>query len=318
MPNLYDDIAQAASALRPQVLVTPLTYSAPLSEMLGCDVSLKCEHLQHTGSFKFRGASNKVRLMPDAMRRDGVITASTGNHGMALAKAGALAGVPVTVYASNASVTSKQAAIRALGAELVTLDLPALDVELAAREEANRSGRFYVSPYNDLEVVAGQGTVGIELNEQDPDIDLVFVSVGGGGLIGGIGTAMKSVRPNVEIVGCWPENSPCMQRSLEAGKIISTEEFDTLSDGSAGGVEPGAITFEICQKVIDRTVLVSEDEIKAAMRAVGDAERWMIEGSAGVAMAGLMKLRDLYKGRKAAVVICGRNIALERFVEAVG
>ncbi|MFK0310338.1 threonine/serine dehydratase [Pseudomonas sp. NPDC090233] len=317
LSSLYQAIAEAHQALRPEVSVTPLTYSAGLSATTGCSVYLKCEHLQHTGSFKFRGASNKIRLLPAEQRRLGVITASSGNHGQALALAGQVMGVPVTVYTTTSASAYKLGAIRALSAEVISLDLDPLGVELEAARQAEIQGKPFVSPYNDPEVIAGQGTIGMELFEQAPDLDAVFVAVGGGGMISGIGAALRAQNPGIEIIGCWPANAPTLQRSLEAGEIIEMEEDDTISDGTAGGVEPGCITFPLCQALVTRTVLVSEAEIKAAMGDVASGERWIIEGAAGVAVAGMKKLAEDYRGKRVAVVICGRNIVLEKFLEAV-
>jgi threonine dehydratase len=299
------------------VLTTPLEPSAALSAALGCEVLLKADHLQPTGSFKVRGATNKVRLLDEAARRRGVITASTGNHGQAVARAGALAGVLVTVYVATSTSRSKMDAIRRLGAELIVIEGAPLEAELEARARATALGKTYVAPYNDLDVVAGQGTLGVELAEQNPQLDAVFISVGGGGLIGGVGTALKRLQPQTRIVGVWPENSPFLLRALEAGHLLDVPESPTLSDGTAGALEPGSITFPICQTVIDQTVAVGEAEIAQAMRQVAAAEHWMVEGSAGVALAGLIKTASQWRNRRVAVVLCGRNIALETFLAAI-
>ncbi len=313
---LFDRILRAHSAIRPQVCVTPLERSRALSAALGCEVLLKADHLQPTGSFKIRGATNKIHILGDAVKNTGVITASTGNHGQAVARAGALAGVPVTVYVAASTARPKIEAIQGWGAQLVVVDGNPLEGELQARKRAAEENRPYISPYNDLDVVAGQGTLGMELAEQAPQLDAVFVSVGCGGLIGGIGTALEHLRPDTRVVGVWPENSPCMLRALEAGKIIDVPESPTLSDGTAGAVEPGSITFPICQSVIDATVCVTESQIASAMRRIAEAERWIVEGAAGVALAGLVKAAHDYEGRTVAVVLCGRNIALETFLSA--
>jgi threonine dehydratase len=315
--SLFDRILQAHTAVRPQVSVTPLEHSRQLSESLGCNVLLKADHLQPTGSFKIRGATNKIHLLAESARSTGVITASTGNHGQAVARAGSLAGVPVRVYVAASTVRAKMDAIRGWGAKLVVVDGNPLDGELQARRQAAEEGTPYISPYNDLDVVAGQGTLGIELTEQTTGLDAVFISVGCGGLIGGVGSALKHLRPQTRVVGVWPENSPCLLRSLEAGQIIEAPESPTLSDGTAGAVEPGSVTFPICQSVIDQTVTVTEAEIAAAMRNIAAAEHWIVEGAAGVALAGLIKIAAAYRGRKVAVVLCGRNIALETFIDAV-
>jgi threonine dehydratase len=314
---LFDRILQAHAAIRPQVAVTPLERSHALSAAIGCEVLLKAEHLQPTGSFKIRGATNKIRVLGDAARGTGVITASTGNHGQAVARAGAIAGVPVTVYVAASTAPAKMEAIRAWGAELVVLDGNPLHAELEARRRAAEDNKPYISPYNDLDVVAGQGTLGVELAEQAAQLDAVFISVGCGGLIGGTGSALKQLCPATRVVGVWPENSPCLLRALEAGSIIDVPESPTLSDGTAGAVEPGSITFPICQSVIDRTVTVTESQIAAAMRHIAASERWIVEGAAGVALAGLVQLAREYQGRKVAVVLCGRNIAFETFLNAV-
>ncbi|EIC85751.1 threonine/serine dehydratase [Serratia sp. M24T3] len=317
LQKLADAIMRAHQTLRPQVAVTALTQSAALSAQTGCEIFLKCEHLQHTGSFKFRGASNKVLTLSDEQRKKGVITASSGNHGQALALAGLRAGVPVTVYTTTSASPTKLEAIKAFGANVISLETDPLSVELEAAKQAKLQNKLFISPYNDADIIAGQGTIGAELFEQLPDVDAVFVAVGGGGLISGVGAALAYLKPGVEIIGCWPANAPTMQRSLEAGEIIEMEEEDTLSDGTAGGIEPGSITFPLCQKVIDRTVLVSEQEIREAMKAVARAERWIIEGAAGVALAGAIKLAADYQHKKVAVILCGRNILLEKFIEAM-
>lgn len=317
MTTLIEAIKQAHEALRPGVPVSPLELSGTLSRTLGCSVLLKNEHLQPTGSFKIRGASNKIRILSEEARRKGVTTASSGNHGQAVALAGSKTGVPVTVYVAATASPTKLAAIRALGAELVVVNGPPIEAELLARRHAQEQGKVYISPYNDLDVVAGQGTMGMEMFEQAPDLDAVFISVGGGGLISGVGTALANLSPRTKVVGVWPQNSPCMLRAMEAGKIIDVEEQDTLSDGTAGAVEPGSVTFPICCEVISETVTVTEAEIARAMRMIADAEHWIVEGSAGVALAGLAKRAEAFRGQKVAVVLCGRNIALDEFIDAV-
>jgi threonine dehydratase len=292
-----------------------------LSKVTGCQVYLKCEHLQHTGSFKFRGATNKIRLLDRATQTNGVLTVSSGNHGQGVALAGKLAGVPVTVYASSSASAIKLDAIRALGAEVITLDDTTLAVELEAARQARLKGMAFISPYNDIDVIAGQGTAGVEIDEQaraaDIDLAAVFASVGGGGLICGVGTAIRHLSPKTNVVACWPKNSTALYSSLQAGEIVESEELDTISDGTAGGIEPGSITFDIAQEVIDSTDLVSEEAIKAAMKLLAQTDRWMVEGAAGVALASMLKLAPAYQGRAVAVVLCGRNIMLEKFVEAV-
>ena len=317
MSELFVRIQEAAAAVYPQVAVTPLEPSGLLSAQLDSQVLLKYEHMQPTGSFKIRGATNKVRLLEHRQRQAGVLAASTGNHGMAVARAGALAGVPVKVFVSNATAQTKLAGIRAFGAELVLVDGPPLEAELAARRTAEADGLVYISPYNDVDVIAGQGTLGVELLKQEPELDAVFIAVGAGGLIGGTGSALKALNPRVRVVGVWPQASQCLLRALEAGRIIPVEEHATLSDGTLGAIELNSATFPVCQAVIDDTVVVSESEIASALYRLAETEHLMVEGAAAVALAGLLKSASAYRGRKVAVVLCGRNISPKTFVTAI-
>lgn len=310
-------IREASAKRTAAMLRTPLQRSAGLSRMFEADVLLKCEHLQTTGSFKYRGASNKIRLLPRDGRGLGVVTGSSGNHGQAVALAGRYAGVPVTVYASSRASPAKLTAIRAYGAELRLVEGGGLEAELAAIADAAGSGRVFVSPYNDLDVIAGQGTIGLEIVEEAPQVDAVFLSVGGGGLASGVGTALKAQAPAARLVGCWPSNSPALLRAIETGRIHDVAESDTISDGTAGGIEPGSVTLEICTRVIDQRVEVDELLIKEAMWALAEHDHWMAEGAAGLALAGLCSLRHEMKGKTVVVVVCGRNISAEVFLSAI-
>jgi threonine dehydratase len=317
MSALIARILDADEGIRPQVPETELVRSALLSDLLGCDVLLKTEHLLPTGSFKVRGSAYKIHRLGAAARLRGVVTASTGNHGLGVARAGAMANVPVTVYASSTTIASKLHATKLMGADVVVVDGGLLEAEKEAHRHSELLGKPYIAPYNDLDTVAGQGTIGLELMRQVSDIDAVFASVGGGGLIGGLGAAFKEHAPHTRVVGVWPEASRGILDWLLDGKHVETPQGDTLWAGTNGGVQPDSITFPICQRVIDQTVTVSEIEIARAMRHIAETEGWMIEGAAGVALAGLIKTADQYRDRKVAVVLCGRNIAVDRFMEAM-
>ena len=318
MGSLVEAIQEAHRGIRPAVPVSALERSRALSARLGLEVWIKCEHLQPTGSFKIRGATNKIRLLGARSRREGVVTASTGNHGRAVAHAGRAAHVPVTVFAASSASHHKLEAIRSLAAKLVTVAGTPLEVEQSARAHAESVGLPYISPYNDVEVVAGQGTIAMELLEQLPELDAVFVSVGGGGLIGGIGTALKHHRPRIRVVGVWPENSVDLLKRLRPDQVADATERPTLSDSTAGAIEPNSVTIDICAGVIDETVMVTEEQIADAMRQIAESEHWIAEGSAGVALAGVVKRAAAYRGRNVAVVLCGRNIALDTFLAAIG
>jgi threonine dehydratase len=315
--DLSGQISEAHRAIRPQVPETPLEYSAGLSRLTECEVHLKCEHLQRTGSFKFRGASNKLIRHHASMREHGVITASSGNHGLGVALAGRTLGIAITVYVPIDASPAKIEAIRMMGAQVIQVPGDALAAELSASRQSSLTGQRYVPPYNDVDVIAGQGTIAMEMLSQESGFDAVFVSVGGGGLISGIGSAFKTWSPDTRIVGCWPFNAPSLHASLAAGRIIEVQESETISDGTAGGIEPDAITFGICQQVIDEVALVSEEKIKMAMRLLARTDRWMVEGAAGVALAGMLQCAPSYRGKKIAVVLCGRNISLETYLQAV-
>jgi threonine dehydratase len=303
--NWHQSIVEAAERIRPLVRETPVEPSAH------CGAFLKLEHLQHTGSFKFRGATNKISLLTPEQAAAGVITASNGNHGLAVAAAAAAKGIRADVYVSSLVSASKLQRIQAHGARVRKVGAEPLDAELAAREAASESGRVFISPYNDADVIAGQGTIAVELLDQLPNLDAVFVAVGGGGLIGGIGAYLKALSPKTEIVGCWPENSPVLFECMKAGSVVDVPEQSTLSESTAGGLEPGSITLDLCRTVVDRAVLVSETEILNAMRCTLEADHWLIEGAAGVALAAYLWEAKQYANRTAAVVICGRNLSAE-------
>ncbi|MFP6745332.1 MAG: threonine/serine dehydratase [Alphaproteobacteria bacterium] len=292
---------------------TPLDYAGPFSKRTGANVLLKGEHLQRTGSFKMRGAMNKLLCLSKEQQDRGVIAASSGNHGIATTQAARLAGLEATIYLPQSVSPKKHSTMKRLGANTVLVPGNGLEAEVVGRAAAERDGKIFVSPYSDPDVIAGQATIGLELAEQCPDLDAVYVALGGGGLVTGVGGYLKANLPNVDIIACSPENAPAMYLCLEKGEIYDTPETDTLSDGTAGGIEQGAITFELCQQVVDRHVLVSEAEIAGAMRDMAANESFIIEGAAGVALAAGLKDASNYRGKNIAVVVCGRNIALETF-----
>ncbi len=275
------------------------------------------EHLQRTGSFKLRGASNKIALLTADQAARGVVAASNGNHGLGVAAAAQARGIAAEVYVSTHVSPAKASRIEALGARIHSAGDDPLTAELAARSAAEASGRVFISPYNDLDVVAGQGTIAVELHRQLPLLDAVFVAVGGGGLIGGIGAYFKTVSPRTEIVGCWAANSPVLHECLRAGKIIEVAEQPTLAESTAGNLEPESVTLDVCRGAIDRHVLVTEDEILAAMRRMMESEHWLIEGAAALAAAAYLQDAARYAGRNVAIVLCGRNLSAEALARLI-
>ncbi|MCZ6459090.1 MAG: threonine/serine dehydratase [Gammaproteobacteria bacterium] len=319
--TLPQTVTEAVARLQPYVLRTPVSRCHWLD---GADVLLKCEHLQHTGSFKLRGALNRL-LTLDASERDrGIITASTGNHALGVAFAAGVTGLRATIYLPKVISPLKLKALSAVlidgQVDLEFVEGDGLDAELAAKTAALAGGMKFVSPYNDPLIIAGQGTVGAELAEQCTALDAVFVSVGGGGLISGVAASVRAKFPQARVYGCWARNASAMHDCLLAGEIRQVTDAPTISDGTAGGVEPGSITFELCQGFIDQYVLVSEAEIISAMRVLAENERWIVEGAAGVALAGCLQTLEHHSelaGKTVAVVLCGRNIELDKFLSAI-
>jgi len=349
----YQRIHAAHERIRPFVLETPLETASDVFPGVSSHVFFKREDLQQTGSFKLRGATNKILSLDPGQAARGVIAASNGNHGLGVAAAARRAGIAAEVYVSAQVSPAKAQRIEELGARLHRAGADPLAAELAARSAAETSGKVFISPYNDVEVMAGQGTIAIELQRQLPgspdragvaragvevpmldallleaevmagqgttavkaqrqaQLDAVFVAVGGGGLIGGIGAWLKSASPGTEIVGCWPENSRVLYESIKAGRIVDYPEQPTLSQSTAGGLETGSVTLEVCSRVIDHSVLVSEAEILSAMRRVHRTKGWLMEGAAGVAVAAFLKEARHYARKNVVIIICGGNTSPE-------
>ena len=315
--KLASYVTEAADRIRPVVVETAVVKIEGFAPAEGADLFFKLENLQRTGSFKLRGASNKILSLSPAEAALGVIAASNGNHGMGVAAAANAAGIAAEVYVSNHVSTSKARRIQEYGALIKRVGDDPLDAELAARAAASDQGKVFISPYNDIQVMAGQGTLAVELLRQLQPLDAIFVAVGGGGLIGGIGAYLKCASPQTEVVGCWPENSPVLYESIKAGRIVDIAEQPTLSESTAGGLEPGSVTLDICSQVIDTSVLVSETEILDAMHKVRALKGWGIEGAAAVAVAAFLKNADNYKRKRVAVVICGANVS-EKVLSVLG
>jgi threonine dehydratase len=309
--------ASAADRIGDVIRETPLHRSRAFSDATGADVFLKLENRQHTGSFKLRGATNCLMSLSPEQRGAGCVAASSGNHGAAVAYAMRQLGLSGVIFVPEQTSVAKVDAIRNYGGEIRFFGTDGLDTEQEARAFAEREGMYYVSPYNDESVIAGQGTCGIEIVRQLPGVDAAFIAVGGGGLISGIGSVLKQHNPDVRIVGCQPEASAVMARSVAAGRLLDMPSEATLSDGTAGGIEPDAITFALCRELVDEFVLVSEGEIAAAMREYMAAEEDRIEGAAGVAVAALLSRKSDFKGRKVVVIICGGNIS-QQTLDTIG
>jgi len=315
--ELARKVTDASERIRPFVTETQVEQIEGLIFSGVVELFFKLENFQQTGSFKLRGASNKILSLSPEQAAQGVVAASNGNHGLGVAAAAKRAGIAAEVYVSMQVSPSKLRRIQEHGARIQRIGNDPLQAELAARAAASAQGKVFISPYNDVEVMAGQGTLAVELLRQLPQLDVLFVAVGGGGLIGGIGAYIKFASPRTEVVGCWPENSPVLYESIKAGRILDVPETPTLSESTAGGLEPGSVTLDICSRVIDSSVLVTESEILDAMRRVRDLKGWVIEGAAAVAVAAFVKNAESYRGKRVAVIICGGNVS-EKVLEKLG
>ncbi|HAL48838.1 MAG: threonine/serine dehydratase [SAR202 cluster bacterium] len=309
--DVVREVMDAERRIRHLIDPSPLEHSSTLSRLNGGRVFLKLEHLQPTGSFKVRGALNTLLALGPERREQGVVAASSGNHGLAVAYAAKTLGARCVVFVPEGASGAKTDAIVELGAEIRRHGHDVAVTETHARGWATEHGREYVSPYNDPRVIGGQGTIAVELARQLEHVDAIFVAVGGGGLASGVAGYAKTVFDRVQIVGATPTNSAAMAESVAAGRIVDAEQCPTLSDGTAGGIEPGAITFELCRELVDRFVKVSEEEIATAMRLCMESHNMAVEGAAGVAVAAYIRVAEDMRGKDVAIVVCGANIGPE-------
>jgi threonine dehydratase len=298
---------------------TPFEEFVAASEECGARILFKCEHLQLTGSFKVRGAIAKVSTLDEDQRARGVVAASTGNHGLGVAYAlSRLGGSGFVCVPENASPV-KVAAIRRLGTDVRVLGSSPGQTEMLARALADELGSTYISPYNDLDIVAGQGTIGREIVEQlgTGELDAVVVSVGGGGLVSGVAAAIRARLPGPRVVGASPANDAAMAACVRAGSVVEIDARPTISDGTAGGVEPGAITLPLCAELVDEWVLPPEEAIYEALGFVIDTRHQLIEGAAAVAVAAGLEYGRRNPGATVAILSCGANISSTTLASAL-
>ena len=304
--DLKESCQTAYNNIKKYIVKTPLIHSKNLSSISDTNVFLKLENFQHTGSFKLRGAMNKILNLPD--KSISVVAASSGNHGAAVAYSLRNLKMKGLVYVPENAVSSKVKLMKKYGVEVRYSGNDSLIAESSAISYAEENNLSFVSPYNDIDVISGQGTIGVEMINQMKDLDVVFITVGGGGLISGVGGYLKSINSNIKIIGCSPENSPVMKVSLNKGKIIEFDSLPTLSEGSAGGIERDSITYNFCEEFIDDFYLVSEEEIAKNIKFFIANEKLLIEGAAAVSVAAFLKNKKLFKGMNVGIVICGGNI----------
>lgn len=310
--SIKDEVILAQRRVKKYVRETPLEYSPYLSDIGESNVFLKLECLQITGSPKPRGAFNKLLSLSKTQLKKGIITSSTGCLALAFAHALKTIGGNGTIILPRTVAKTKVDALRYYPIKMQFHGDIWKKADAFARKVAKKKGLEYIYPYNDSEIIAGQGTVGIEILKQLKNIDYLFLCVGGGALISGVAGYLKAVKPSIRIVGCWPENAPALYKSIKAGKVIPVIEKETISDGTfTGGIDKGSLTFDLARQLIDDYILVSEGEIKKAINLVLEKHHVVIEGTAGVAVASYLKNKHKYKGKNVVILLCGRNIGID-------
>jgi threonine dehydratase len=304
------NIQNAQKTIAPYAKLTPLIRSNFLSELCSANVYLKLENLQVTHSFKVRGVMNKLLNLTSDEKAKGVVTASAGNHGQAVAFGAKELGFRAKIVVPTNTPKVKVDGIRQFGGELVLYGATYPETERKAKEFAQVEGRLYISPYNDELIVAGHGTIGLEILEALPNVDVVVVPVGGGGLISGISIAVKSLKPTVKVFGVQSAAVPIMFESFKSGEIVKPHrhEPNTIAEGLSGGVEKGSITFTIVQQCVDELFLVREESIRHAVYLLWENEKQVVEGSGASAAALLFENKDLFVGKTVALVLTGGNI----------
>lgn len=319
LPVTLDDIQAARERIAGLVTRTPVVPSHDLTARTGAAVFLKLDSLQPTGAFKLRGATNRLASLDVQERARGVVTMSTGNHGRGVALAARRLGIRAIVCLSRLVPANKVRAIEALGAEVRVIGASQDEAEVEAQRLVDEEGMILVPPFDDRHIIAGQGTIGLELVEDLPDIDLVLVPLSGGGLIGGIAVALKALSPRTRIIGVSMQHGAAMVESLRAGRPVPVQEVATLADSLGGGIGlQNRYTFDLVRTLVEDVVQVSEDEIAAAMAQAFWQDRQIGEGAAVVGQAAL--LAGKVRPARDAVTVClhsGNNVDMARFTEII-
>ena len=300
-----DKIYHAAFVLKQVARRTDMIFAPKLST--DCELYLKTENLQLTGSFKLRGAYYKISQLSEAQRAAGIIACSAGNHAQGVALAASRMGIHSVICMPDGAPISKVESTKALGAEVCLVKGAYDDAYAHACRLQQETGSTFIHPFNDDEVIAGQGTIGLEILDQLADVDAVICPIGGGGLISGVAYAIKTLNPNVKVYGVQAENAPSMARSVEAGEAVTLETVQTFADGIAVK-HPGDVTFEMVRKYVDAVVTVSEDEIAAAILALIEKQKLIAEGAGAVSVAAAMFHKLPIEGKKVVCIVSGGNI----------
>ncbi len=303
-------IRQAALRIAPLIHRTPVLTSQSINRMAGADIFFKCENFQKAGAFKMRGAANAVLSLPEAARAKGVATHSSGNHGQALAKAAQSVGIPAYIVMPETAPAVKQKAVAEYGAEIIFCK-PTLEArETTLEAVVARTGATFVHPYNNYEVIAGQGTAVVELLEEVEELDAIIAPVGGGGLLSGTAIAAKEMRPAIQIFAGEPEGADDAFRSLAAGAIIPSSAPRTIADGLLTSL--GDKTFPLIRQHVTAILTVSDQEIVYAMRLIWERMKIIIEPSCAVPLAAVLKHKGLFDQKKVGIILSGGNVDLEK------
>jgi threonine dehydratase len=308
--DFRDEVTRAHERIRFDIKRTTLEHSPALSQLTGAKVYLKWENEQLTGSFKLRGALNKLRTLSPEEKRRGVLSASTGNHGLGLSLAARMEEVRLKLVLPSTVSASKRNRLREFGADIIDYGESCEKAELHARHIAAESRKIYVSPYNDKDIIFGQGTIGLEIWEDFPGVEDVLIPVGGGGLAAGIAGYLKTSSVKIRTFGVEPSHSAFMAASIEAGKIVEVNEKETIADAVTGGIEPGSITFPLCRELLDGIILVDEELIKKALILLEEIHNKTVEGAGALSLAALMKESDRFSGRQVVLVVSGGNASV--------
>ncbi len=314
--KLWEEIELAQNKVRKVILRTPMLYSDAISKLTGKEVYLKLENLQKTGSFKIRGAYYKLSHLSHSMRKRGVVAASAGNHAQGVAFASSLLGIESTIVMPEGSSIAKQMATRSYGGEVI-LSGTDMDESLRHAKKLEEEGKYFVHPFDDEQVIAGQGTIGLEILEEVPEVEAIVAPIGGGGLISGIATIVKKRKPRVKIIGVQAAHAPSAFYSRKKKKLVEVKVKPTLADGIALR-RVGEITFPIIEKKVDEIVTVKEEEIASAILMLMEKKRVVAEGAGAAPLAALLSAGGKIQARRVVLVISGGNIdvhLLDRIIE---
>jgi threonine dehydratase len=310
MPVNFDDIRAAADRLAGVVRRTPVMTCRAIDAMAGAQLLFKCEGFQRTGSFKYRGAANAVRLLEAQAAQHGVVTVSSGNHGAALALAGAERGIAVTVVMPATASRPKQAAIEAFGGTIMRVDGSRQDCDQVVQQVIDRTGGLFIPPYNHAAIIAGQGTCALELLDEAGPLEAIVAPLGGGGLLSGTAVAAHGHSATLSVCGAEPAEADDAYRSLQAGQIVPSLNPRTIADGLRSSLGP--LTFQIIRSRVEAIITVSERQIIDAMRLVWERMKIIIEPSSATAVAAVLAEQRRFADRRVGVILSGANLDLDR------